>query len=123
MLVSDGAPHKISIRDHHAYPRGKIVLPRSRSLISLHLLSRKICRLLQIMYSDHDGTASKESEAAYWGRIRNLVALTSLLSWMGFGAALLSSEYTSAELTVYQPTFWANFLWASFLRRKRQCLS
>jgi hypothetical protein len=65
------------------------------------------------MYSDNDGTASKDSEVAYWARIRSLTVLTSLLSWMGFGAALLSSEYTSMELNVYQPISWIKFLWAS----------
>lgn len=67
------------------------------------------------MYSDDDGTASRQSEAAYWARIRNLLALTSLLSWMGFGAALLSSNFTIVDFAVYQPIFWAKFLWASLL--------
>lgn len=67
------------------------------------------------MYSDDDGTASRESEAAYWARIRNLIALTSLLSWMGLGAALLRSDFTIVDFIVYQPTFWAKFLWASIV--------
>jgi len=51
-----------------------------------------------IMYSDEDGIASKRSQAVYDTRMRTLLFTTSLLSWVGFGAAILEGAYTKEGL-------------------------
>lgn len=73
------------------------------------------------MYSDEDGAASKESEAAYKARIRLLVSMTSFLSWLGLAAAVtdvadyrvifLQSFLSAAKLSLLH---WSKLLWASF---------
>ena len=64
------------------------------------------------MYSDEDGTASKESEAAYWRRVQVLRSLTSLLSLLGVGAVALSGEYAKDNISWHKPIFLAKLLWA-----------
>ena len=44
------------------------------------------------MYSDEDGTASKESEIVYWSRVRNILTLNSLLSLVGCILTALTGE-------------------------------
>jgi hypothetical protein len=51
------------------------------------------------MYSDEDGTATKQSQAVYDARMRILLPTTSLLSWLGFGAAILNGEYARENLS------------------------
>lgn len=67
----------------------------------------------KIMYSDEDGTASKESEAIYWDRTRTICSLNSLLSLLGVGAFTLSGEYAKEHKSCNQPIFFAKVLWAS----------
>jgi len=50
------------------------------------------------MYADQDGTATKQSQAAYDCSIRRLLFTTSLLSWLGLAAAALNDEYTRDNL-------------------------
>ncbi|CAI7643455.1 unnamed protein product [Penicillium glandicola] len=67
------------------------------------------------MYSDKDGTASKESEAVYWDRIRTLRSLNSLLSLLGVGAFTLSGEYSGENKSWDQPVFLTKLLWPLLL--------
>ena len=55
------------------------------------------------MYSDENGVASKESEAAYNARIRLLVSMTSFLSWLGLAAAV-------TDVANYRVIFLQSFL-------------
>lgn len=50
------------------------------------------------LYRDKDGVATSLSQAVYDKRIRLLSNLTSLLSFIGFGAAILAGEYTRENL-------------------------
>lgn len=52
------------------------------------------------MYSDQDGTATKQSQATYENHIRRLLFTSSLLSWLGFVAAALNNEYMGDNLRV-----------------------
>jgi len=71
------------------------------------------------MYSDEDGLATKQSQAAYDTRMRILLSTTSFLSWVGFGAAILNGEYTRENslltLSLKQSDLiqWSKFLWVS----------
>jgi hypothetical protein len=75
------------------------------------------------MYSDKDGTATEQSQAEYDARIRLLKSGTSLLSWLGFAAAVFSGEYARENLhftrSLKQNDLmqWTIFLWASFFIR------
>lgn len=72
------------------------------------------------MYSDKDGTATEQSQAEYDARIRLLKSGTSLLSWLGFAAAVFSGEYArenlhfTRSLKQNDSMQWTMFLWASF---------
>ena len=73
------------------------------------------------MYSDKDGAASKESEAAYKARVRLLVSMTSFLSCLGLAAAVTGvADYRVIFLQSYLPSatwsplHWSKLLWASF---------
>ncbi|KAI9745397.1 MAG: hypothetical protein M1818_000931 [Claussenomyces sp. TS43310] len=77
------------------------------------------------MYSDEDGIATKRSQALYDARMRILLSTTSLLSWLGFGAAILNGEYAGDNLSLEGFEFlrWSKFLWASCAqRRKLHCV-
>jgi hypothetical protein len=71
------------------------------------------------MYSDKDGMATKQSQAVYDRSIRRLLFVTSLLSWLGFVAAVLNGEYTGNNLhdlvSLDEASFLSlgQFLWAS----------
>lgn len=65
------------------------------------------------MYSDEDGTATKQSEAIYWDRIRTLCFLNSLLSFLGVGAFTLSDQYARENKSSNQLIFFTKLLWAS----------
>ncbi|KAE8360440.1 hypothetical protein BDV27DRAFT_134516 [Aspergillus caelatus] len=45
------------------------------------------------MYSDEDGMASKESQSQYNIRIRMLISLTTLLSWLDLSTAVANGNY------------------------------
>ena len=64
------------------------------------------------MYSDNDGTASKESEAIYQNRKRAFCAVTSLLSLIGVTTFALSGGYAKDDLTWRKPFLLAKILWA-----------
>ncbi|OKL62783.1 hypothetical protein UA08_01523 [Talaromyces atroroseus] len=61
------------------------------------------------MYSDQDGWATAQSQAVYSSRIRLLLSLTSVLSWLGFGAALLEGQYAAPIQT--NTLEWSKYLW------------
>jgi len=71
------------------------------------------------MYSDEDGIATKQSQAIYDTRMRILLSTTSLLSWLGFGAAIFNAEYAREnlhlKLIVKQSDLlgWSKYLWVS----------
>lgn len=71
------------------------------------------------MYSDEDGSASKQSQAAYNAQIRLLISVTSVLSWLGLAAAVANGEYSpgdlqfSLPLNQLSPLSWSKHLWAS----------
>ena len=71
------------------------------------------------MYSDEDGFATKQSQAAYTARMNILLSITALLSFLGFGAAILNGEYTLQNLQcklslITSVLFYCNkLLWAS----------
>lgn len=71
------------------------------------------------MYADEDGIATRRSQAVYDARMRILLSTTSLLSWLGFGAAILNGEYAGENLqftlSLKQSGLlrWSKFLWAS----------
>jgi len=66
------------------------------------------------MYSDDDGIATKQSQAVYNTRIRILLYTTSLLSWLGFGLAVLNGDY-AGDFSLLLSGFlgWSKFLWVS----------
>ncbi len=77
------------------------------------------------MYMDEDGTATKQSQDAYDARMRILLSATSLLSWLGFGAAILNREYGQDNLQFTSPLNeqfyilrWSKFLWVSYRMNK-----
>ena len=76
------------------------------------------------MYSDKDGIAMTRSQAVYDARIRTLLAMTSLLSWLGFCAAVLNGEYAREYFTFPLPLkhisllSWSKFLWVSCTPKK-----
>ncbi len=53
---------------------------------------------MTFIYSDEDGIATKQSQAEYDTRMRTLLSATSLLSWVGFAAAILEGAYTRESL-------------------------
>ncbi|RFU32967.1 hypothetical protein B7463_g3371, partial [Scytalidium lignicola] len=55
------------------------------------------------MYSDEDGIATKQSQATYDSRVRMLLLTTSLLSWLGFSAAILNGEYVRENIYFIPP--------------------
>jgi hypothetical protein len=73
------------------------------------------------MYCDEDGIATKQSQDVYDTRMRILLSMTSLLSWLGFGAAILNGEYAGENLrftlSLKQSGIgllrWSKFLWVS----------
>lgn len=71
------------------------------------------------MYSDEDGITSKESQSEYNVRIRILVSLTTLLSWLGLGIAVADGNYPREYLpfdfclTQLHWSTWSIILWAS----------
>lgn len=75
------------------------------------------------MYSDKDGIATTRSQAVYNAHTRKLLAITSLLSWLGFCAAVLNGEYSRENFTfplsLKQPDLlsWNKFLWASYTQK------
>jgi hypothetical protein len=66
-----------------------------------------------MIYSNKDGTASKESEEIYQNRIWRLCFLTSLVSLLGTGAFSLSGGYARENESWKQPIFLAKLLWVS----------
>jgi hypothetical protein len=50
------------------------------------------------MYLDEDGAATNQSQAVYDARIRLLLFATCLLSFVGFGTAVLNGDYTQEKL-------------------------
>ena len=80
------------------------------------------------MYSDEDGTATKQSQAVYDARMRMLLSTTSLLSWLGFGAAILNGEYARENLTFTSSLnqlgllSWSKILWASCVAKHNTML-
>ena len=77
------------------------------------------------MYADEDGIASKQSEAAYHGRLRVLLSTTSLISWLGFGMAVLNGDYARERLYWDHLSlhYWSKILWASQCHSKAHTLS
>jgi hypothetical protein len=53
---------------------------------------------MTIIYSDEDGIATKQSQAVYDARIGTLLFTTSLLSWLGFGAAIWEGAYIKENM-------------------------
>lgn len=71
------------------------------------------------MYEDEDGIATKQSEAVYATRTRLLLFMNAVLSWLGFGAAILHGEYDRDDLHLLFSSGlsglcgWTSFLWVS----------
>ncbi|KAM3536178.1 hypothetical protein MY4038_000644 [Beauveria bassiana] len=59
------------------------------------------------MYSDRDGTATKQSQSAYDSRVRYLRLATSVLVSIGFGAAIADGEYGRAIIQWPADPVWA----------------
>ncbi|KAM0664856.1 hypothetical protein ACQRIU_006714 [Beauveria bassiana] len=59
------------------------------------------------MYSDRDGTATKQSQSAYDSRVRYLRLATSVLVSIGFGAAIADGEYGRAIIQWPADRVWA----------------
>jgi hypothetical protein len=53
------------------------------------------------MYRDGDGTATEQSQAQYGARVRLLFLATRLLSFVGFGAAILNGKYARENLKLH----------------------
>jgi len=66
------------------------------------------------MYSDNDGTASKETEEIYQRQKRTLCSVTSLLSALGLAAVIWSGGYGRGNMSWRKPFFVAKLLWAGF---------
>ncbi|KAM3462063.1 hypothetical protein MY5147_009871, partial [Beauveria neobassiana] len=59
------------------------------------------------MYSDRDGTATKQSQSAYDSRVRYIRLATSVLVSIGFGAAIADGEYGRAIIQWPADPVWA----------------
>lgn len=97
------------------------VAPHHRKFHTFSFQSRKPCSCLlideistlNVMYSDEDGTASKESETIYWYRVRTLLSWNSVLSLVGCILAALRGEYRGESMIWGLLIFWSRLLWAS----------
>lgn len=58
------------------------------------------------MYSDRDGTATKQSQSAYDSRVRFLRLATSVLISIGLGAAIADGEYDRARFEWPADSVW-----------------
>ncbi|KAH8696527.1 ABC multidrug transporter [Talaromyces proteolyticus] len=63
------------------------------------------------MYSDKDGSATLQSQTVYRSRIRLLLPITNLLSWAGFGIALLRGDFASLSMKKESILEWDSYLW------------
>jgi len=81
------------------------------------------------IYSDEDGVATKESQAAYDARVRMLRSLIVLLSWLGLCVAVLNGEYArenlhlTSSLTQLIFLHGTKFLWVSRNEESHQTVS